>query len=114
MEFDASKIALAAVFVIGGRLAIAYLGRLDKRGATSPAAERAAIAASRRRAHGHLWLLGSLLAGLLALIFMLGPDRLSAAARIGLFLVSATTAWLCGRRAARVYGDARRLNAEPR
>jgi hypothetical protein len=102
------------LFVVGvsvaWRLVTLYLGRLDAKQANDPEAERRAIAASRRRAQGHLWLLGVLMTSLFVLGLLFGvehppvdPKRLLLVG--GLAIADA----FCFHKMVAAYGDARRI-----
>lgn len=108
VDFSTERIAIAAFFLVGGRLAVLYLRRLDAKQANDPAAERRAIAASRRRAQGHMWLVGVILAAPFAVLlpFSDGPPPPVA---ILISLALAAFVVLCIWRMLRAYGDARRI-----
>ncbi|HEY5976815.1 MAG TPA: hypothetical protein VIT85_03075, partial [Solirubrobacterales bacterium] len=109
MNVTAEGIAIAAFFLIGGRLAILYLERLDSKSAGNPGAEAKAIAASRRRARGHLWLLGAMLTALVAVALPFGRGAPPLGATVAIVLVLLGGFALCVTRTMRAYRDARRL-----
>jgi hypothetical protein len=109
MDFSPRVLLIVGLSVVF-RLATLYLGRLDSREADDPAGEGRAIAASRRRAQGHLWLLGVLMASISAPLVLFGVEqspidawKLLAAGAL------ATAAALCFHRMLAAYRDARRI-----
>lgn len=108
VDFSTPRIAIAAFFAIGGRLAVLYLRRLDAKQASDPVAERRAIAASRRRAQGHMWLVGVILATPFAVLLPAsdGPP-LPLAIAISLALTAFVA--LCAWQMLRAYAEAKRI-----
>jgi hypothetical protein len=108
MHFSVLRLAVAAGITAAIRLATLYLRRLDAREMEGPASERRAIAASRRRAQGHLWLLAALTASLIAFVLLFGADRLPLAPTLLLVAAIAVADAFFLRKMASAYGDARR------
>jgi hypothetical protein len=108
MHFSPLRLAVAAGVTAAFRLATLYLRRLDAKETEGPASERRAIAASRRRAQGHLWLLAALIASLLAFVLLFGANHLPLAPTLLLVLAIAVADAFFLRKMASAYGDARR------
>ena len=107
MDFSLSQVLIVIGVSVSFRLAVLYLDRLDQKEVGDPEAERRAIAASRRRAQGHLWLLGALMTSLFLLAFLFSGRPLETPRLlviIGLALADA----ICFRGMVGAYKDARR------
>ncbi len=110
VDFSTERIVITAFFLIAGRLGVLYMRRLDAKQAGDLPAKRRAIAASRRRAQGHMWFVGVILAAPFAVLLPVsdGPP-LSIAIAVSLVLTGFVA--LCIWRMLRAYGDARRIAA---
>jgi hypothetical protein len=110
MGFSLSHVLILVGVTAAVRLATLYLRRLDREEADAPEAKRKAIAASRRRAQGHLWFLGALMALLIAMVLLVGANRPSFGLGIALLTLGLlVAAGLCAARMVRAYRDARRI-----
>ncbi len=112
MDFSLPHILILLGVTAAIRLATFYLGRLDREEADAPEAKGRAIAASRRRAQGHLWLLGALIALLVAFVLLAGVNRPTFGPLIALLVLGLLGAVaLCFGRMLSAYRDARRIRA---
>jgi hypothetical protein len=75
MHVSLERLVCVAFFVGGFRLWRLYLTRLDVKEAEGPPSEQEAIAASRRRAQGHLWVLGVVMASIFVFGILFGVNR---------------------------------------
>jgi len=75
MHVSPERLVFVAIFVGGFRLWMLYLTRLDAKEADGPPSQQEAIAASRRRTQGHLWLLGVVIASLVVVALLFGVNR---------------------------------------
>lgn len=88
MHLSPARLIVAFALSAAIRLATLYLKRLDAKEESGPPAERAAIRASRRRAQGHLWLLGALMSSIAIFVLLFGVNRPG----LGLGIVAGVTA----------------------
>ncbi len=110
MDFSYPHILILFGVTAAIRLATFYLGRLDREEADAPEAKGRAIAASRRRAQGHLWLLGALIALLIVFVLLAGLNRPGFGPGIALLALGLLVgAGLCVDRMVRAYREARRI-----
>ena len=107
---------LVVLVVLAGtgarKLGAWYLRRLDHKQQCGSPPERSRIAASRRRAQGHLWLGGAIFSALVIFALTFGVNRpaFSPPVALGLVLLAATCA-MCVRNLSAAYRDARRIRA---
>lgn len=94
------------------KLAGWYLRRLDHKQKCGSPPERSRIAASRRRAQGHLWLGGAIFSALFIFALAFGVNRpaFSPLIALGLALLVAACG-MCVRNLSAAYRDARRIRA---
>jgi len=110
MDFSLSHVLTVVGVGIAIRLATLYLGRLDREEEDAPEAKRRAIAASRRRAQGHLWLLGALMSLLTAFVLLAAVNRPDFGPLILLLAVGLlAAAAICATRMVKAYRDARQI-----
>lgn len=77
MDSTLAALAIFGFLVAIRRLPRLYLIRLDRKQETATPRERSAIAASRNRAQGHIWVGGAILAGITIFALLAAVNRLS-------------------------------------
>jgi hypothetical protein len=111
---DFSSPAIVAIAAVVGTpvLARLYLTRLDRRERFAPEKKRAAIAASRRRGRGHLWVGGAIVATIALFAVLLGTNRPAFGLLVALLVVALIAFVIVAvRMAGREYREAGKMRA---
>jgi hypothetical protein len=110
MHVSLERLAYVTFFVGGFRLWRLYLTRLDAKEAEGTPSEQEAITASRRRAQGHLWVLGVVMASLFVFGLLFGVDHPPREAKTLLLVTAiAVTDAFFFHKALGAYEDAKRM-----
>jgi hypothetical protein len=107
--------ALAGAASIAGSIKFGrwYLNRLDREQQNGPEEARRKIIASRRRAQGHLWLGGAVLATVFIFALALGAHRPAFGPKVALFFVLLGAAVIfCGFKSKSAYADVHRTSEQ--